>query len=183
MGDRYQIVFGQRRSKAGRLLGWNTISAEIKNLGDEEMIEISLAENLSREDLSDYEKALCFRRMKVEFGRTYGEIGSLVGLSESHVCNYVRMIELFDDDTLRKHPSLITELHKISEHHARILLRVSDMNDRIQMLKLVVSENLSVRDLDRMSQRFRSWFEREKQASSKNLPLGPNHMTEKELME
>jgi len=160
-GDRYQIVFGHRRTKAAKLLGWNTIRAEVGSLSDEEMIEFSLAENLARENLSDYEKALCFRRMKTEFGRTYEQIGKVVGYSESHICNYARMLELFSDETIAKNPSIISDLHHISEHHARILLRISNEKDRLHMLRLVVSEKMSVRDIQRMVQRFRSWFEDE----------------------
>jgi ParB/RepB/Spo0J family partition protein len=156
--ERFEIVFGHRRAKAAALLGWNTIRADVKLIDDDAMIELSLAENLAREDLSDYEKALCFYRMKKEFGKTYQQIGKIAGFSESHVCNYVRMVELFDDEIIAKNPAIISDLHSVSEHHARILLRISDQRDRLQMLRLVVAERMSVRDLQRMTQRFRSWF-------------------------
>jgi ParB/RepB/Spo0J family partition protein len=157
-GNRYELVFGHRRVLAARHLGWNKISAEVKHLDDEGMIKLSFAENVARKNLSDYEKGLCFSRMKTEFRKTLVEIGKMAGISESHVCNFVRMTELFDYATVTKNPKLLSDLCSISEHHARILLRIPDSRDRQRLLRLTVADKLSVRDLQRMMQRFRSWF-------------------------
>jgi ParB/RepB/Spo0J family partition protein len=183
---RYELVFGHRRVEAARRLGWSQISAEVKPLDDEEMIKLSLAENDARENLSDYEKGLCFSKLNKEFGKTLGQIGNMVGFSESHVSNFVRMAELLDQAAVSRDPKLLSDLCSISEHHARILLRIPDSRERQRMLRLVVSDKLSVRDLQRMLQRFRSWFpnciERTKSrgdfspdlSSKKSLRFSPN---------
>lgn len=157
-GGRFELVFGHRRLEAARWLGWEKIRAEVKSVSDEEMIKLSAAENVAREDLSDYEKGICFSRMKRDFGITLARIGELVGSSESHVCNYIRMAELFDASAVEANPELLSDLRLITEHHARILLRIPDLTDRRRMLRLVVSEKMSVRDIQRMLQRFKSWF-------------------------
>ena len=158
-GSRYQLVFGHRRVRAARTLNWETIRGEVVNLSDELMLRYSLVENIERRNLSDFEIAISFRRMNREFGKTYEDIGKMVGHSASHVCNFVRMVEMFDDDEdIVSDPSLFADLQRITEHHARILLRVDSSETRRQLLQLVVAEDLSVRDLQRIVQRFRSWF-------------------------
>jgi ParB family chromosome partitioning protein len=72
--NRYQVVFGHRRVRAMKLLKLTTIPADLCELSDQQMCEMSFAENVSREDLSDYEKALHFEKMNREFGKTYEEI-------------------------------------------------------------------------------------------------------------
>jgi len=158
-GSRYQLVFGHRRVRAARMLNWETIRGEVVELSDELMLRYSLIENIERRNLSDFEIAISFRRMNREFGKTYGEIGKMVGCSAAHVCNFVRMVEMFDDhEDVVNDPSLFADLQRITEHHARILLRVDNSETRRQLLQLVVAEDLSVRDLQRIVQRFRSWF-------------------------
>jgi ParB family transcriptional regulator, chromosome partitioning protein len=158
-GKRYQLVFGHRRVRAARMLKWETIRGEVVDLSDESMLKCSLIENMERRNLSDFEIAISFRRMNREFGKTYGEIGKMVGYSAPHVCNFVRMVEMFDDhEDVTREPSLFADLQRITEHHARILLRVNNSETRRQLLQLVVAEDLSVRDLQRIVQRFRSWF-------------------------
>jgi ParB/RepB/Spo0J family partition protein len=157
--ERYQIVYGHRRVRAARLLGWSKIKAEVNSFSDKEMLQLSLAENACRKDLSDYEIALVFKRIAVEFGNTYEEIGSIVGYSKTHVCNYLRMTRLFDDTALSRDASLLQNLCKISEHHARILLQVEDPTSRENLLRIVVSERLSVRDLERICRKLKGWFQ------------------------
>jgi len=157
-GQRYQIVFGHRRARAARMLRWETIRAEVDTVSDHGMLRTSLVENVQRHDITDYEKALAFVRMSGELGINYSEVGRLVGYSRQHVHNYVKMTQLFTEETLSKDPSLLEGLHKMTEHHARILLRIGDEETRVKTLKLVLAENLSVRDLERVMGRLRSWF-------------------------
>jgi len=71
----FELVHGHRRVRAARLLEWSGIQATIATLSDEELLLVSLIENLEREDLSDYEKALAFKRMHDEFGKTEEQVG------------------------------------------------------------------------------------------------------------
>ena len=154
----YQVVYGHRRVRAARLLGWTTITAEVAEYSDKDMALLALAENTERNSLSDYEKASAFHRMSVELGLTYEEIGRLVGCSKSHISNYLRMLDLFDEKTFRADSTLRALLPRVSEHHARILARIENDADRAMALKLAVSDQLSVRELERVVSKFRSWF-------------------------
>lgn len=102
--------------------------------------------------------AVAFVRVSEELGVNFSEVGRLVGYSRQHIHNYVRMTQLFSEETLSKDPSLLEGLHKMTEHHARILSRIGDEATRVKTLKLVLAENLSVRDLERVMGRLRSWF-------------------------
>jgi ParB family chromosome partitioning protein len=155
---RYQLVYGHRRARAAAALNWPTIKAEICNISDDEMCRLSLIENAVRDDLSDYEKAVALSRLNKEFGKTCEEIGLELGLSKQHVNNYIKMLELFDETTLSRDSFLCTALHRITEHHARVLARVEDERARADALKLVVLENFSVRELERTLRHLRSWF-------------------------
>ena len=154
----FELVHGHRRVRAVRLLDRKAIQATIGSYSDEELLIVSLVENLERKDLSDYEKALSFRRMHDEFGKTEEDIGKLVGLSKGAISNYILMTRLIDEDTLSADAVLRKAMYSVSEHHARYLARIGDLEERAKMLKLVVAENLSVRDLQRMALRLRSWF-------------------------
>ncbi|MGD0478253.1 MAG: ParB/RepB/Spo0J family partition protein [Nitrososphaerales archaeon] len=166
----FELVYGHRRVRAVRLLNWKTIRATIEPCSNEQLLRISVVENLSRKDLSDYEKALAFKQMHEEFGRTDEEIGLIVGLSKGHVSNYISMARLFTDEQLASDPSLKEVLYAISEHHTRYLSRIEDFSTRANTLRMVVSQNLSVRDLQRVIQHLRSWFKPEKESP---LFLGP----------
>lgn len=157
--SKYEIVFGHRRIEAAKMLGWNKISAEVEYVTDEEMLQFSLVENLKREDLSDYEKALTFYRFNKEFGKSIEETARLFGYSKSHIYNFINMLNLFDKADLNANPSLHEHLLKITEHHARLLARIEDTKTRINTLNIVTLQNLSVRDLQRMIDRLRSWYD------------------------
>jgi len=154
---KFELVYGHRRYLAAKKLGLDSIRAELAEMSNEEMILNSLVENVEREDLSDYEKALIFERLNKEFGKTYDEIGRVVGLSKQHVSSYIAMVRLFDTQTLAEDPELSMYLRKITEHHARILSRVDD-NRRANLIRMIVEEGLSVRELARIVSRLRSWF-------------------------
>jgi ParB/RepB/Spo0J family partition protein len=155
---RYQLVYGHRRVRAARLLNWATIAAEIGDFSDQQMLELSLVENVQRHDLTDYETAASFRRLNVEFRKTYEEIGRLFGFSKSHVCNMIAMLDLFSESALNENSRLRSNLLKISEHHSRILSRISDMQMRARMLELTVTQGLSVRELQKIVGTLRGWF-------------------------
>jgi ParB/RepB/Spo0J family partition protein len=155
--NRYQLVYGHTRLRAAKLLKWKTITTHVNPCPDGKMLELSYVENDSRHALSDYEKGLAFSRMNREFKRTFEDIGNSVGYSRSHVCNLVHMTELFDEVTLAN-KEVTSALHHISEHHARILAQIQDDKSRLEALQIAVSHDLTVRDLQRIVQRFRSWF-------------------------
>lgn len=160
VNDRFQIVCGHRRVRAARSLGLERIQAEVREFSDREMLEFSLVENLERRDISDFEKGLSFSRLAKEFNLSYSEIGQLVGFSKQHVSNLIRMTELFDEEYLSRNVSIIPSLEKIAEHHARLLSQIADQSTRASMLELTVQDELSVRDLQRIINKLRGWFDR-----------------------
>ena len=154
----YELVFGHRRVLAARKLGWKKIRAEIVNASQEEMINQSLVENFEHEDLSDYEKALIFERMNKEFGRTYEQIGKMLGISKQHVSNYMGMLRLFNPEVLSSKPEVLASIQQMSEHHARVLSRVDDLNTKSDLACMIAKDNLSVKELTNIVGRLRSWF-------------------------
>ena len=157
---RYQIVCGHRRAHAAKLIGMKTIKAEVGSFSDQQVLEMSLVENVQRRDLSDYEKGLALKRMHL-LGMTYEEISSSVGYSKQHISNLVSMTGLFDEVELSKNPDIASDVFRISEHHARLLLQIRDKEVRYRTMKLVLADNLSVRDLERMIHKLRGWFSAE----------------------
>jgi ParB/RepB/Spo0J family partition protein len=155
----FELVFGHRRLRAARSLKWDSIKAQVKGLSDLEMLNLSVSENLLRKDLSDYEKALSFAKMNREFAMSQEEIGKITGYSRTHICNYIRMLDLFDQSIIERDSSLREKLHSISEHHARVILQLGDTRDRLRALDLVATQKFSVQDLHRVVHRFRTWFE------------------------
>ena len=160
-GPFYELVYGHRRVRAARLLGWNKIPAEVDRLSDEELLVHSLAENMKRQDLTDYEIGLSFSSLHKKFSKTYDEIGALAGCSKQHVSNMVAMTRLLNEEELRRDPELGSLLLAISEHHARLLSRIDNQVGRVKALRLVVSEGMSVRDLERALQKLGGWFDSE----------------------
>jgi ParB/RepB/Spo0J family partition protein len=145
---RFELIFGHRRVQAARRLGWHLIRAEIVEVNDEAMATLSLVENIHRKNLSDFELAQSIARLAKEFGWGYEEISDAIGWSKSHVCNFVRMSEMFESSEIDT--PLLNDLLRISEHHARLLLRISDKQERKDALRFTVREKLSVRDLERI---------------------------------
>ena len=160
--NRYELVFGHRRFLAAKKLGWSTIRAEVVEATDEDVLKQSLVENFEREGISDYEKALIFSTLNTKFNKTYEEIGKSLGISKQHVASYIGMLRLFDNSDLAANQELADALHKMSEHHARILSRVNDKKTRADLLLMVSRDKLSVRDLTNMISHLRSWFPTQK---------------------
>jgi len=155
---KYEVIYGHRRCLAAEKLGWKQIRAEVISASDTESIEQSLIENLEREDLSDYEKATIFYRLNTQFGKTYDEIGRVVGLSKQRISSYVAMTKLFSSDDFSSHPELRSAIFRLDEHHARVLSTVSDREARIELAMRTVKEGLSVREVSNIVFRLRSWF-------------------------
>jgi len=156
---KYELVYGHRRLEAAKRLKWKSIRAEIVSASNEELMVQSLVENLHREDLSDFEKALIFERMNSEFGWTYECIAKNVGISPQHVSNHIAMLRLFDSSVMACNPDLRVILNSISEHHARLLSRVADPSARVDLARMIVREHLTVKELTNIIGRLRSWFE------------------------
>ena len=141
---RYEIIAGERRWRAAKLAGMDRVPAIIREVeSEEEMLVFALVENLQREDLNPVEKALALKKLKEDFNATDQEIGRIIGKSRSAVTNTLRLLDLPEDVLL-----LLSE-GKISEGHARVLLRLDDPEQQVLWAKKVVEEGMSVRELER----------------------------------
>lgn len=140
----YQLVAGERRWRAARIAGLTEVPVVIKELSDEEVIEIAMIENLQREDLNPLEEALGYRYMMDELGITQEQAAEKVGKSRPAVANALRLLKLPDE---------VQEMIKnnlISPGHARALLGFDSEDIIIQTAKLIVKEDLSVREVETM---------------------------------
>lgn len=140
----YQLVAGERRWRAARIAGLTEVPVVIKELSDEEVIEIAMIENLQREDLNPLEEALGYRYMMDELGITQEQAAEKVGKSRPAVANALRLLKLPDE---------VQEMIKnnlISPGHARALLGFDSEDMIIQTAKLIIKEDLSVREVETM---------------------------------
>lgn len=142
-GDYYEIVAGERRFQAAKLVGIKEIPAKVMDINDRDMLEIALVENLEREDLNPIEEAIAYKKLIDSFGVTLKDIAKIVGKDISTVGNTIRLLQLPQDIQ-----NLVRE-GKISEGHARVLLRVEGETQRA-LADAVIEKGLSVRDLEKI---------------------------------
>lgn len=145
--EAYQIVAGERRWRAAQQARLHEVPVIIKDLADREVLEISLIENIQREDLSALEEAEGYARLLKEFSRTQEELARVVGKSRSHVANLIRLLAL---------PEPVKELldsGALTAGHARALLKVGEPE---ALAREVVRRGLNVRQTERLVQRRRA---------------------------
>jgi len=142
LGDKYEIIAGERRYKASVLAGMTKIPAIIRNLDDKEASKVALLENLQRKDLTPIEEARTYQKILELDDMTQEELGRTMGKSQGAIANKMRLLTLPDEvqDAL---------LHdRISERHARSLLNLDTPEKQINMLNRVINNRLTVRELD-----------------------------------
>ncbi len=141
----YQLVAGERRWRASRMAGLTEVPVVIKELDDNETVELAMIENLQREDLNPLEEALGYKYMMEKLGVTQEEAAQKVGKGRSTVTNALRLLKL-PDEVLA-----MVESKKLSPGHARALLAFESEAQMIEVAKLIVSKGLSVREVEKMS--------------------------------
>ena len=142
IGDKFEIIAGERRYKASRMAGKTTIPAIITDLNDKDSAEVALIENVQRENLTPIEEAISYKKILDMGYITQDALASKLGKTQSTVANKLRLLNL-DDDVQE---ALLNE--QISERHARSLLKLSDKNDQKTMLERIKKERLTVRRAD-----------------------------------
>lgn len=146
MNGYYSIISGERRYRACEKLGLKTIPAIIRMYENSKMIELALIENLQREDLTPVEEAKAYRQIMRELNYTQAELGERVGKSRSYVTNILGLLEL-PEEVLN-----LVDSKKISMGHARALSKLSDKKRIIELAKIIVDKNLSVREIEELAQ-------------------------------
>ena len=142
LGDKFEIIAGERRYKAATLAGLTEVPAIISNIDDNKSAELALVENVQRKNLNSLEEAKSYKKILDKEGLTQEELAKKIGVSQSTVANKLRLLNL----TMEAQDALMNE--KISERHARSLLTVTDPKVQIDLLNRVINERLTVRQLD-----------------------------------
>jgi ParB family transcriptional regulator, chromosome partitioning protein len=146
----YELISGERRLRAIRSLGWNTVPAVIKNVGEAALLEMTLVENLQREDLDPIEEAEGYQQLASHFEMTQAQIAKRVGKDRSTVTNALRLLKL--PEIIRRDISA----GLLSSGHARQLLALDNESDQIEMARLVIKEEIPVRKLEKMVRDWKS---------------------------
>ena len=161
--NKYQLVSGERRFRASKLIGLETIPAYIRIANDQESLEMALVENIQRQDLDPIEIAISYQRLIEEIQVTQEELSDRVGKNRSTIANYLRLLKL--------DPIIQTGMRDgfISMGHGRALINIEDTNVQLDIYERILSENLSVRDTEAIVRSYKS--PEEKQSSStKSIP-------------
>lgn len=137
--DMFELVCGERRFRACKMLGLKTIKAEIRELNDSQILEVQLVENLQRENLNPFEEAKIFRRMVSELGYTHEEIGEKIAKSREFVTKRLRLLNL-PLDLLEK-----INAGKLSVSQAEIILSTEDKSLQKQIAEKILRANLTVK--------------------------------------
>ena len=161
----YEIIAGERRVRASKKAGLKKIPAIIRNLNDEQMMEIALLENLQRENLSAIEEAIAYKSMIEKLNLTQEELSKKVGKSRSHITNILGLLRL---------PKEVQEMvanNQISMGHARVLSKLEDNQKIIEMAKQIVERKMPVRELEQVAENKEKKVKIERHTKSVNNDL------------
>jgi len=147
VGEGFEIVAGERRWRASQMAGLHEVPVIIKNFSDRETLELSIIENVQREDLNPIEEADGYQRLQSEFSLSHQQIAEKVGKDRATVSNALRLLQL---------PKEIKEMlvnSDISTGHAKVLLSVEDHKKQLELAKIVRDEHISVRKLEGLAKK------------------------------
>ena len=146
VGERYQLVAGERRLRAAVLAGWGDVPVHVVEADDRQMVELAIVENLQRKDLNALEKAASFQNYIQEYGCTQEELAGRLKLDRSTIANLIRLLELPEtvQDAIRR--------GKITQGHARALLPLGDEREQMEFCSRIQREGLNVRQTEAMVQ-------------------------------
>lgn len=147
VGDRFQLVAGERRWRASRLAGLSQVPVVVREIPDDRLLEISLIENIQREDLNPMETAHAFSRLSTELELSPEQIGQRTGKDRTTIVNFLRLLQLTDD--LQQ---LVAE-RRLSAGHARCLLSLPTVALQREVAEKAVAQGWSVRQTERTTQK------------------------------
>lgn len=140
----YEIVAGERRWRAAKLAGLKEVPVIIRNLTEQEIVEISLIENIQRENLNPIEEAQAYKKLLTEFNLKQDEVAERVSKSRAAVTNSMRLLKLSEE----VQQMVISDM--ISTGHARALLAIEDADEQYALAQKIFDEKLSVRDIEKL---------------------------------
>ena len=146
-GDRYTLVVGERRVQACRMAGLRTVPAIVRKIDSDRLLEVTLVENIQREDLNPIEIADALERMHVELNLIHEELAARTGMSRASITNHLRLLRL---------PPAVKQLvreNRLQMGHARALLPLDEPADQEALAERAATKQLSVREVERMVRR------------------------------
>ena len=168
VGNKFQLVSGERRFRASKLIGHLTIPAYIRLANDQEMLEMALVENIQRKDLDPIEVALSYQRLLEEIKLTQEELSKRVGKNRSTVANYLRLLKL--------DPIIQTGMRDgfLSMGHGRALINIEDQTDQLDIYEKIIRNKLSVRQTEQLVKNLRGDIPKDK--IIKTAPESPEYI-------
>ena len=142
LNDKYEIIAGERRYKAACIAGLTKVPVIVRNLSDYKSAQVAVIENVQRRNLNPMEEAKSYKRILDQGLKTQEELAKEIGVSQSTIANKLRLLSLAEPVK-----QALSE-NKISERHARALLKLSSLDKQEEMLNKVINERLTVKDLD-----------------------------------
>ena len=142
--DHYEIIAGERRWRAAKIAGLKEVPVIIRDLTEQEIVEISLIENIQREDLNPIEEALAYKRLLTEFNLKQDEVAERVSKSRTAVTNSIRLLKLCGE----VQQMIIDDM--ITTGHARALISIEDPEKQYMIAQKIFDEKLSVRDVEKL---------------------------------
>lgn len=165
--NKYQLVSGERRYRASKLLGLETIPAYVRIANDQESLEMALVENIQRQDLDPIEIALSYQRLIDEINLTQEQMSERVGKKRSTIANYLRLLKL--------DPIIQTGMRDgfISMGHGRALIAIEDQSIQLDIYEKILSNKLSVRETENLVRDFNSASDKKEtsdKSENENMP-------------
>ena len=164
----YEIIAGERRWRAAKMAGLKEVPVVIKDFTDQQIVEISLIENIQREDLNPIEEALAYKRLLTEFKLKQDEVAERVSKSRTAVTNSVRLLKLDP----RVQQMVIDEM--ITTGHARALLSIEDKEQQYKIAMQVFDQKLSVRDVEKLMKTMQNTENRKEKPQPENAFIYEN---------
>lgn len=171
--DYYEIIAGERRWRAAKLAGLKEVPVIIKNLTEQEIVEISLIENIQREDLNPIEEAQAYKKLLTEFHLKQDEVAERVSKSRTAVTNSMRLLKLCDE----VQQMVIDDM--ISTGHARAILSVENPEEQYSLAQKIFDEKLSVRDVEKLVKNLHKPVKTKKVTENENLEIIYQDLEEK----
>ncbi|OIP00657.1 MAG: hypothetical protein AUJ98_07410 [Bacteroidetes bacterium CG2_30_33_31] len=162
--NQYQIISGERRFKAAKAVGLQFIPAFIREANDNQMFEMALVENLQREDLNAIEVALSYQKLMDDFGLSLENIATKVGKKRTTISNVLRLLKLPDN------LQFSLKQKEISTGHARALINLENDSDKEAILKKIIADGLSVRQVEQIVRNINNNIEKKPKVEALVLP-------------
>jgi ParB family chromosome partitioning protein len=140
--DKYQLISGERRTRASLKAGLTQIPAFVRTANDQDMLEMALIENIQRSDLNAIDVAMSYKRLIDECSLNQDELGERVGKDRTTVNNYLRLLRLPEEIQLG------IKQAKVSMGHARAMINMDSLKDQLELYQEIIENNLSVRDVE-----------------------------------